>query len=122
MYALSERLKREISVRNANFQEVSDHAARLAESQAQMKTEMAKMWGEKDHLLTQALSDAEVRGGLEACIKSLDNEVAAVKFSNERRSLEVQSKDKSLTKLADSRANLDSKVSELETIVGDGGR
>jgi chromosome segregation ATPase len=119
VYALSERLKREISVRDASFQEVSDHAARLAESQAQMKTEMAKMRGEKDHLLTQALSDAEVRGGLEACIKSLDNEVAAVKFSNERLLLEVQSKDKSLTKLADSRANLDSKVSELQTIVAE---
>jgi golgin subfamily B member 1 len=119
VYALSERLKRDIAVRDASFQEVSDHAARLGESQAQMKTEMAKMRGEKDHLLTQALSDAEVREGLEARIKALDNEVAAVKFSNERLSLEVQSKDKSLTKLADSRANLDSKVSELQTIVAE---
>ena len=119
MYALSERLKRDIAVKDASFQEVSDHAARLGESQAQMKTEMAKMRGEKDHLLTQALSDAEVREGLEARIKSLDNEVAAVKFSNERLSLEVQSKDTSLTKLADLRASLDSKVSELQTIVAE---
>jgi len=117
--AASERLKRDIAVRDASLQEVSGEAARLGESQEQMKREMAKMRGEKDHLLTQALSDAEVREGLEARIKSLSEEIAGLKALCERLSTELQSKDESLSKLADSRANLNSKISELENSLGE---
>jgi chromosome segregation ATPase len=117
--AVAERARREIVDKDGRIQELSQLVERLQEEQTRAIAEMQKMRGEKDHLITEALSNDEVRQELEGKVAALRTEREALQSAHDKLTVEMQSKDHTLSNLAEGRGALTAKITELESSVAD---
>ena len=117
--AVAERAKREVVDKDGRIQQLSQFVEGQQEEQTRAMAELQKMRGEKDHLMTEALSINEVRQELEDKVAALLAEREALQSAHDKLAVEMQSKDHTLANLAEARGALTAKVAELESSVAD---